>query len=408
MSIFSIPPYISDIFKFISNFISTIISIINFIRKLILYAFQILIILIIIFIFITIYRIYKYFKKHSFEEGIKKVIDKITSIFENIFNNILSKMGLIKKIKEMKDEEHLIKQIKNTIIEDNLNIKFDDISGLNKAKQIIKEAIFIPKLIPEFFMGLREPWKALLFFGPPGTGKTLLAKAISTEMKGTFFNAKASSFASKWVGESEKLVKILFEMARENSPSVIFIDEIDSIARKRGTDTQTYYTKTLNELLCQMDGLELNNNVLVVAATNRPDDLDEAILRRFQKAVYIPLPDKIARKKMFELFLKNNEYEKNINFDKLATITEGYNGSDIYNLCKESSYVTLRNLINKLEKNNQEINKEIFKDERIKKKLTLPISYDNILSAFKDSKRSVSQESIKQYEQFLDKINGNF
>ena len=278
--IFGLPSYIGEIFGYINSTISFIISTIKIIIEIIKIAF-------IIIILILIYKTYKFFKKHSFERGIKIILNNFSELFENIFNKIFSKIGIVKKMTENNDE-HLKQQINNTIIEENINVKFDDIAELEEAKDIIMEAVFLPKYIPNYFKGLREPWKGILFFGPPGTGKTLLAKAIASEIRGGFFNVKPSSFASKWVGESEKLIKILFEMARKQAPTVIFLDEIDSIARKRNENTFSHDIKTLNELLVQMDGLNSNNNVLVVAATNRPFDLDEAILRRFQKAIYIP------------------------------------------------------------------------------------------------------------------------
>lgn len=397
--IFDLPSYIGEILEYIQKIISFIITSIKIIIEIIKIAF-------IIIILILIYKTYKFFKKHSFERGIKIILNNFSELFENIFNKIFSKIGIVKKMTENNDE-HLKQQINNTIIEENINVKFDDIAELEEAKDIIMEAVFLPKYIPNYFKGLREPWKGILFFGPPGTGKTLLAKAIASEIRGGFFNVKPSSFASKWVGESEKLIKILFEMARKQAPTVIFLDEIDSIARKRNENTFSHDIKTLNELLVQMDGLNSNNNVLVVAATNRPFDLDEAILRRFQKAIYIPLPTKKGRRQMFEIFMKNNEYEKNINFDELAEITEGYNGSDIYNLCKESTFVSLRKIIHYYKENKLKINKEMFKKEKIKNILKAPITYEDMLLAFKKSKKSVSKESIEQYEQFLRKINGN-
>lgn len=389
--------------KKIYNFITKSIDFINHALQFIINMIKIVSSIIIIIVF---FKMYKFFRKYSFEKGIKIIINKISEISENLFQAILTRIGLKSKMSEAQNDQHLREQIKSSIIEENINVKFDDIAELDDAKDIIMESIFLPKYIPNFFKGLREPWKGILFYGPPGTGKTLLAKAIASEIKGGFFNVKASSIASKWVGESEKLVKILFEMARLLSPSIIFIDEIDSIARKRSKDTPSYDIKTLNELLVQMDGLNLNDNVLVVGATNRPFDLDEAILRRFQKAIYIPLPSKEGRKKMFKIFLKNNEYENNIDFDYLAEITEGYNGSDIYNLCKESTFVKLRKIIHYYKDHKLKIEKEMFKQDKIKKILTSPISYNDILLSFENSKKSVSNESIEQYEQFLRKICG--
>ena len=357
-----------------------------------------------IIIFTLMYKMYKLLINNSFKRNIKLIRNKISEKFHTLFTKILVKIGLFKKVTEEENDKHLKELIKNIIFEEKINIKFDDIIELDEAKDIIMESIIFPKYLPNFYKGLREPFKGILLFGPPGAGKTLLAKSIASEIAGGFFNVKASFFTSKWVEEKEKLVKILFEMAKEISPSIIFIDEIDSIVRIKEKNTHSYDIRILNEFLIQIDRLNLNDNVLVVATTNKPFDLDEVILRRFQKAIYIPLPSKEGRKKMFKLFMKNNEYESCINFDKLAEITEGYNGTDIYNLCKESTYVTLRKIVHDYKKNNSKIDREIFKQEKIQNKLISPISYNDILYAFKNSKKSVSKESIEQYEKFLRKI----
>ena len=383
----------------IYHFISSAIDFINRFIQIIIRFKKISII-----IFTLMYKKYKLLINNSFKRSIKLIKNKISNNLNTLFNKILVKIGLLNKKTEEQNDKHLKELIKNIIFEEKINIKFDDIIELDEAKDIIMESIVFPKYLPNFYKGLREPFKVILLFGPPGTGKTLLAKSMASEIEGGFFNVKASFFASNWVEESEKLVKILFEMAREHSPSIIFIDEIDSIIRKKDKNIYSNDIKALNEFLMQIDRLTLNDNVRVVAATNKPFDLDEVILRRFQKAIYIPLPSKEGRKKMFKIFLKNNEYERNINFDRLAEITEGYNGTDIYNLCKESSFVTLRKIVHDFKKNNLKIDMKLFKQERIKNKLTSPISYDDILYAFENYKKSVSKESIEKYEKFLRKI----
>ena len=174
--------------------------------------------------------------------------------------------------------------------------------------------------MPDFFVGLRRPWKGVLLYGPPGTGKTLLAKALATQGKTTFFNVSPTTFASKWKGESEKLVRILFEMARFYAPSTIFIDEVDSVGTKRSDGESEASKKVLAEMLVQMDGIsemnseednDKNNNkeikpkfVMVMGATNLPWDLDEALRRRFEKRIYISLPNKVGRKQMFNINFK--------------------------------------------------------------------------------------------------------
>ena len=197
-------------------------------------------------------------------------------------------------------------------------------------------------------------------FGPPGTGKTMLAKAVATSGGTTFFNISASSLSSKWRGESEKLVRILFDMARFYAPTTVFMDEIDALAGKRGGSDESEASRRVKaELLIQMDGATSNNsaganaevveergkNVMVLAATNRPQDLDEALRRRLEKRVYIPLPDSVGRRALFDINLKGIKISEGIDFDKLVAMTEGYSGADMANVCREAAMMPLRKKI---------------------------------------------------------------
>lgn len=161
-------------------------------------------------------------------------------------------------------------------------MRFHDVVGLNRAKQLLKEAVLMPMKYPHLFTGLLEPWKGILLFGPPGTGKTMLAKAVATECKTTFFNISASSIVSKWRGDSEKLVRLLFELARYHEPSTIFLDEIDSIMSERTSEGEHEASRRMKtELLLQLDGLvKGKERVFLLAASNLPWDLDSALLRR--------------------------------------------------------------------------------------------------------------------------------
>ena len=168
---------------------------------------------------------------------------------------------------------------------------FDDIIGLEDAKRFVKEAVVYPIKYPQLFKGkLLKPWKGLLLYGPPGTGKTMIAKAVATECKTTFFNISASSIVSKWRGESEKLVRVLFELARHHAPSTIFIDELDSIMSMRDGSDHEGSRRMKTELLIQMDGLVDMENVFVLAASNLPWALDQAMLRRLEKRIFVDLP----------------------------------------------------------------------------------------------------------------------
>ena len=216
----------------------------------------------------------------------------------------------------------LIEMVEREVMEKNPNVKFEDIAELEGAKNTLKEAVLLPLLMPDFFRGIRRPWKGVLLYGPPGTGKTLLAKALATQGKTTFFNVSPTTFASKWKGESEKLVRILFEMARFYAPSTIFIDEVDSIGQKRSDGDNEASRKVMAEMLVQMDGVsgkldqedisieELKKNiVMVMGATNLPWDLDDALRRRFEKRVYIPLPNSVGRREMFNINMKGIQVE---------------------------------------------------------------------------------------------------
>ncbi|CAN4098981.1 unnamed protein product [Withania somnifera] len=193
--------------------------------------------------------------------------------------------------------------LNSAIVREKPNIKWNDVAGLESAKQALQEAVILPVKFPQFFTGKRRPWRAFLLYGPPGTGKSYLAKAVATEAESTFFSVSSSDLVSKWMGESEKLVSNLFEMARESSPSIIFVDEIDSLCGQRGEGNESEASRRIKtELLVQMQGVGHNDDkVLVLAATNTPYTLDQAIRRRFDKRIYIPLPDAKARQHMFKV-----------------------------------------------------------------------------------------------------------
>ena len=252
------------------------------------------------------------------------------------------------------DLREMASLIKREIILENPNVSFKDIVGLESAKNIIEEALLWPMKYPQFFTGLLEPWKGILLFGPPGTGKTLLAKAVASEMRTTFFNISAATIVSKWRGESEKLIKVLFDLARHYQPSTIFLDEIDSImsARGEGGDEHEGSRRMKTELLIQLDGLTKNEGVFLLAASNIPWDLDPALLRRLEKRVMVSLPDKKGRETLLKIFIPQN-MNKGIDYNQNAELLEGYSGSDIKLLCKEALMIKTRKAINIMEKDNK-------------------------------------------------------
>lgn len=237
------------------------------------------------------------------------------------------------------------------IILGDIDVKWDSIKGLENAKCLLKEAAVMPIKYPKYFTGLLSPWKGILLFGPPGTGKTMLAKAVATECKTTFFNISASSIVSKWRGDSEKLVRVLFDLAKHNAPSTIFLDEIDAIISQRGESRSEHEAsrRLKTELLIQMDGLSKSDElVFVLAATNLPWELDAALLRRLEKRILVPLPEAEGREAMFKDLLPS-VLENEIQRDLLIERTEGYSGSDIRLVCKEAAMHPLRRLILNLE-----------------------------------------------------------
>jgi transitional endoplasmic reticulum ATPase len=226
------------------------------------------------------------------------------------------------------------------------NITWEDVGGLADVKQELKEAVEWPLKFPEAFttLGVKPP-QGILLYGPPGTGKTLMAKAVAKQCEANFILVKGPELLSKWVGESEKAVRKVFKRARQTSPTIIFFDEIDSLAPKRGMSTDSNVTeRVVNQLLTEMDGLEDLNNVVVIAATNRPDILDTALLRpgRFDRIILVPVPDFDARKAIFAVHTKSMPLGSDVSIDYLAQKSEGYVGADIEAVCREAAIFVLR------------------------------------------------------------------
>ncbi len=260
-------------------------------------------------------------------------------------------------------------------------VRWSDIGGLEDVKQILREAVEWPLKDPEVFekMGIRPP-KGILLYGPPGTGKTLLAKAVATESEANFISVRGPELLSKWVGESERAIREVFRRARQAAPCVIFFDEIDAIAPARGfrTDTSGVTDRMVNQLLAEMDGIVPLQNVVVIAATNRPDIIDPALLRpgRFDRIVYVPPPDKKARLEIFKIHLRNTPLDKDVDLEKLAEMTEGYTGADIEAVCREAVLIALR---------------EKFKPR--------PVSMKHFEQALKVVPPSLKPEDIRRYEE---------
>lgn len=236
--------------------------------------------------------------------------------------------------------------LSGAIVTEKPDVKWDDVAGLDQAKDSLKETVILPTRFPQLFTGKRKPFKGILLYGPPGTGKSFLAKAVATEADSVFFSVSSSDLVSKWQGESERLVRNLFEMARESpgGKAIIFIDEVDSLCGSRSEGESDSARRIKTEFLVQMDGVgKTSNGVLVLGATNVPWELDAAIRRRFEKRVYIPLPQGFARTLMVKLNLGDTPSSlTEDDFDKLGEITEGASGSDIKVLVKEALMQPLR------------------------------------------------------------------
>ncbi len=245
-----------------------------------------------------------------------------------------------KELENLKNiDQKLIDTIMSEVMDKTPGVTWDDIAGLEFVKKTIKEIVIWPMLRPDIFKGLRGPPKGLLLFGPPGTGKTLIAKTIAHESGSTFFNISSSVLSSKWQGESEKLVKVLFEVARCYQPAVIFIDEIDSLLSQRSDDDRESSRRLKTEFFIQMDGCgtAAEERILLIGATNRPQELDDAARRRFVKKLYIPLPETSGRKQIVcNLMRKQGDFLSEEEVDRIAEVTDGYSGADMANLCREA------------------------------------------------------------------------
>lgn len=265
------------------------------------------------------------------------------------------------------------------------NVKWDNIGGLDSVKQELREAVEWPLKKPHVFkrMGIQPP-KGILLYGPPGTGKTMLAKAVANESGANFILVKGPELLSMWVGESERGIRKVFQRARQVSPAIVFFDEIDSIAPRRGLSGDSHVTeRVVNQLLTEIDGMEEMHDVVIMGATNRPDILDTALLRpgRFDRILLVSAPDKEARKKILHVHAKNIPLAKSVDLDKLAEMSDGFVGADIEGVCKEGAMLALRK--------NMEAKEVSMKD-------------------FEDAIRkvgpSVTKEIAKAYESLMDKF----
>ncbi|KAL3150569.1 hypothetical protein ABBQ32_000381 [Trebouxia sp. C0010 RCD-2024] len=302
---------------------------------------------------------------------------------------------LIKPLPDLGSSElrDLASAISQDICSTSPGVAWGDVAGLEGAKHLLREALVMPLQFPDIFTGILAPWKGILLYGPPGTGKTLLARAVATECKTTFFNISASSVASKWRGNSEKLVKVLFELARYHAPSTVFLDEIDALMGSRGAEGEHEASRrTKTEFLIQMDGLAQSEaQVFVLAATNLPWHLDLALLRRLEKRIHVDLPDSSARMHIFTSLLKDRGLSTG-QIAHMSSSTEGHSGSDIASFCKEVAMRPVRRFVAEVQQ---------LDGKGVGPQAPGKISDQDIQEALQASKPSASIHG-SQYKQFSD------
>lgn len=292
-------------------------------------------------------------------------------------------------------------RIESEIIEHSPNVQWEDIAGIPEAKRLLQEAVILPLLVPELFTGIVQPWKGVLLFGPPGTGKTMLARAVATSAKTTFFNISASSLISRYFGESEKIVRTLFQLARHYAPSTIFFDEIDALMSARGGNEHEASRRVKSEMLQQIDGLvsEKDKRVMVLATTNRPWDLDEAMRRRLEKRIYIPLPDYESRIELLNKQTAGVELDPDVDLKKIAgSVTEGFSGADLNLLIRDAVMMPMRRLI--ADKSPADIAALKKSGKMVLSALTMK-DFEEALSKIQPS---VSQNSIKEFETWAEEL----
>lgn len=316
--------------------------------------------------------------KEAAMKALRRVLPEIDLDVESIPAEILEKIVITKKDFSEARSEVEPSAMREVFVEVP-NVTWEDVGGLEEVKRELRESIEWPLKYPEVFEKLKaENPKGILLYGPPGTGKTLLAKAVANESESNFISIKGPEFLSKWVGESEKAVRETFRKARQASPSIIFLDEIDAVVPSRGLGADSHVTeRVVSQILTELDGLEELNNVVVIAATNRPDIIDPALLRpgRFDKIIEVPPPDLKSRERIFEIHLTDKPIGKDVSVHDLARETDGFTGAEIGAVVNEATGFAIREFI---EEGKEDLEKAMIKKkhfikalEKIKGSLTM-------------------------------------
>ncbi|CDO95594.1 unnamed protein product [Kluyveromyces dobzhanskii CBS 2104] len=312
--------------------------------------------------------------------------------------------------------------LRETVVE-SVNVTWDDIGGLDDIKEELKETVEYPVLHPDQYtkFGL-SPSKGVLFYGPPGTGKTLLAKAVATEVSANFISVKGPELLSMWYGESESNIRDIFDKARAAAPTVVFLDELDSIAKARGGslgDAGGASDRVVNQLLTEMDGMNAKKNVFVIGATNRPDQIDPAILRpgRLDQLIYVPLPDEVGRLSILSAQLRNTPLEPGLDLKTIAQATQGFSGADLLYIVQRAAKFAIKDSI-EAQKLAEAVKKEEGAEETEKVKTEedvemsdaqqedpVPfITKEHFTEAMKTAKRSVTDTELRRYEAYAQQM----
>ncbi|MBN2478155.1 CDC48 family AAA ATPase [Candidatus Micrarchaeota archaeon] len=325
--------------------------------------------------------------KEAAIKALRRILPKINLDEENIPQDILENLSV-----NMDDFNNALREIQPSALREVFierpTVNWGDIGGMETVKMQVKEAVELPLKKPEVFekMGIR-PVKGILLYGPPGTGKTMIAKAVANESEANFIGISGTQVLSKWVGESEKTVRELFRKARMSAPCIIFIDEIDAVAGKRGGGTEGHRVteRVVDTLLTEMDGLKSLKNVVVIAATNRPDILDSALMRagRFDRIIEVPLPNEAERLKILKIHTENMPLDKDVDLKEIAKIAEDYSGADLENICREAGMLAIR-------------------------KKSAKIKHEFFLEALKEIRTTLKKEDFESLEKFKSTAGGMY
>jgi len=315
----------------------------------------------------------------------------------HVFARLQTTDPVAKKIKSSELTEYEQNLLAAVVHPHEIDVTFSDIGALPKVKEALHELAILPMTHPVLFARgtLRRASSGILLFGPPGTGKTMLAKAVAKESHATFINISMSSLTSKWYGDAEKYVSGLFSLARKLAPSIIFIDEVDSLLSARGGFEHEASRRMKNEFMAHWDGLKSasGNKVLVMAATNRPFDLDDAVLRRLSRRLLVDLPDQTARVQILQKVLQHEELAADVDLNEIASKTQGYSGSDLKALCVAASYQAVRKFMADLRLNESQAASTSV-DGAVSSEYLRPLNQSDLLTALNEVKPTVSDKSL--------------